>query len=461
MVTSISESTRLWEKALKKIDAKLGDRVTYDQFFSNTYIYDIKGNVITIVAPNSVSKTVLSGQYFKLIKTIVNDLTDDEYEIKFVLADEVTGSGIKNKVKTPEVNESAGSVYFENSIINPEFTFDNFIVGECNREAYQAALYVAKNGGNLFNPLFIYSESGLGKTHLLYAIGNEVTRSRLPNAKILYVNAHEFVEEYIKFARAEKDSESMKDYFKNVDILLFDDVQFLANKVKSEEMFFYIYQDMINKGKRIIITSDKQPSELRGLEDRLITRFSQGLSIKIDEPDKKTCIEILRRKIEESDIKDCKVDEEVIDLLAEKFSKNVRELEGAVGRLIFYASVFKPTNHITMDVAVEAIGSLKGKASVVDKFSATKVISVVADYYNITPSDITGKVRTGQIALARHISMYLIRKHSDIPLKKIGEFFGGRDHTTVMSGITNVDKELKTNEQLKTAIEELEALIKQ
>ena len=460
MVTSISESTRLWEKALKKIDAKLGDRVTYDQFFSNTYIYDIKGNVIIVVAPNIVSKTVLSGQYFPLIKSIVNDLTDDEYVVKFVLASEVGNSGNQNKVKNVKA-DNVPSEYFENAKISPNLTFENFIVGEFNKEAHQAALYVARNGGSLFNPLFIYSQSGLGKTHLLHAIGNETLKSRLPGAKILYITANDFVEEYIKFVRAEKDSDSIKDFFKDVDILLFDDVQFLANKVKTEEMFFYIYQDLINKGKRIIITSDKQPSELRGLEDRLITRFSQGLTIKIEEPDKKTCVEILRRKIKESPLDENRVDENVINLFAEKFSKNVRELEGALNRLIFYSLSLKEDTPITIDVAVEAIGSLKGGSSVATQLSEAKIINIVANYYNVSPSEITGKTRTGQIALARHLSMYLIRNHLDVPLKKIGEMFGGKDHTTVMSGISKVDKELKTNEQLRTAVEELEALIKQ
>ena len=456
MVTSISESTRLWEKALKKIQEKIDDKKAFDTWFENSYIYDVKGNVISVVVANKVAKTLLSSRYADLIKSIVNDLTDDEYIIKVYVEEDLASRPITTKVNAEEEEDVQ---YFKDARINPNLTFDNFVVGEFNKEAHKAALYVAKNGGTLFNPLFIYSHSGLGKTHLLHAIGNEVLNGRMPNAKILYINANDFVEEYIKFVKAEKDNRSIKDYFKGVDILLFDDVQFLADKVKTEEMFFHVYQDMINKGKRIIITSDRQPTSLKGLEDRLITRFTQGLTVKINDPSKESCVAILKKKIVEYGLDLDKIDENVILFLAEKFSKNVRELEGALQKLMFYIMNLGDYDTITMDVAIEAIGSLKGGKAVAAQLSEQKIINIVADYYNLTPSMLTSKTRVSQITLARHIAMYLIRKHLDVPLKKIGDTFGGKDHTTVMSGIEKVEKELKTDEQLKKAIEELEQRI--
>lgn len=458
MVTSISESTRLWEKVLKKIQEKINDRKAFESWFENSYIYDIKGNVLIVVVKNKVAKTLLSAQYSSLIKSTVDDLTEDDYVIKICIEEDVASdSTTTTRVKyNPEPQPSG---YFEDSKIDPNLTFDNYVVSDFNKDAHKAALYVAKNGGTMFNPLFIYSHSGLGKTHLLNAIANEVLKGRMPNAKILYTTADEFVDEYVKFVKAEKDNISLRDYFKGVDILLLDDVQFLADKVKTEEMFFYVYQDMINKGKRVIITSDRQPTSLKGLEDRLITRFTQGLTVKINDPSKEACVEILKKKINESDLDINLVDENVILFFAEKFSKNVRELEGALNKLIFHTLSLEPGSRITMDVAVEAIGTLKGGNSIVTQLSEQKIINVVADYYNLTPSILTGKTRTGQIALARHIAMYLIRKHLDIPLKKIGEMFGGKDHTTVMSGIEKVEKELKTNVQFKKAIEELETRI--
>ena len=459
MVTTLTEMTKLWEKTLKKIKEKLEDNKTYDYFFANSYIYDRDGSTLIIVAPHIVAKTVLTNQYSELILNSISEFEDDIYKIRIVTEDEVMKKG-KGFEPESKKESSPKSSFFSNSELKKELTFDNFVVGEFNKDAHKAALYVAKNGGTLFNPLFIYSNSGLGKTHLLHAIGNEIKAHRMPNAKILYINANDFVEEYIKYVTGDKESQSLKDFFKTVDVLLLDDVQLLAGKVKTEEMFFYVYQDMINKGKRIIITSDKQPNELKGLEERLITRFTQGLTVNINEPDIETSVEILKSKIVANGLSLDKFDANVIYFLAEKYSSNVRELEGSLQSLIFNCLDLMSEEKITMDVAIKAVGSIKGGKNIAAQLSEQKIINVVADYYNLTPSQITGKVRTGQISLARHIAMWLIRKHLDIPLKKIGDMFGGKDHTTVMSGISKVDKELKTNKQLQEAINQLEERLK-
>ena len=465
MVTTLSEMTKLWDKTLKRIKESVVDTKTFDSFFANSYIYEREGDTLVIVAAHKVAKVMLGGKYADVITDTISEFEDDIYKIRVITEDEIASS----RKKTPDqpvekvskvTPTTTTSQYFEGAEVKPNLTFDNFVVGEFNKEAHKAALYVAKNGGTLFNPLFIYSHSGLGKTHLLHAIGNEIKANRMPNANILYITANSFVEEYIKFVRAEKDSQSLKDYFKGVDVLLLDDVQLLAEKVKTEEMFFYIYQDMINKGKRIIITSDRQPNELKGLEDRLITRFTQGLTVKINEPDTETCVEILKSKILASGLSLEKFDENVIYFLAEKFSRDVRELEGALNSLLFICLNLMDEEKITMDVAIKAVSSIQGGKTIAAQLSEQKIINTVADYYNLTPSQLTGKVRTGQISLARHIAMYLIRKHLDIPLKKIGEMFGGKDHTTVMSGISKVDKELKTDKQLQDAIRELESKLK-
>ena len=457
MVTTLSEMTKLWDKTLKRIKEKINDNTSFDYFFNNSYVHDRSGDTLIVVAQNQVSKAVLQDKYIDLIIDTISEFEDDVYKIKVVLPEEVNSKSVSSKaVQKEAAPELAKPAFFENAFIDKEKKFDNFIVGEFNKNAHQAASYVAKNGGTLFNPLFIYSQSGLGKTHLLHAIANEVLATRMPNAKILYITANDFVEEYIKYVRAEKDSQSIKDFFKDVDILLFDDVQFLAGKVKTEEMFFYVYQDLINKGKRIIITSDREPNEIKGLEDRLITRFTQGLTVKINEPDIESCVEILKSEIKKAGLDIEKFDANVIYFLAEKYSKNVRELQGALNSLIFSCLNLLDEDRITMDVAIKAVSSIKGGKSVANQLNEQKIINIVADYYNFTPSQLTGKVRTGQIVLARHIAMYLIRKHLDIPLKKVGEMFGGKDHTTVMSGISKVDKELKTDKQLQLAIEELE-----
>lgn len=454
MVNSLSEITRLWEKALVRISQSINDKVMFDSFFEKSYISEVNNDTIVVAASSALAATLMKTKYYDLISEVINDLTESNFKIEFIFQSE---SEKKEQVQ-PQIFKR--TPYFENASINSKLVFDNFVVGDFNREANQASILIAGNPGKMFNPLFIYSNSGLGKTHLLHAIGNHIIKNGYPNAKILYITANDFVEEYIKYIRAEKDAESLKGFFKDVDVLLLDDIQFLANKEKTQEMFFAVYQQMWNAGKQIVITSDKQPNEIKDLEDRLVTRFSQGLVVSIKEPDQDTCVEILKKKIVANGLDLNNFDEGVLYFFADKFSKNVRELEGALNRLIFYVVSLKQTDKITMDVAVEAVQSLVGGKTLSTQLSEQKVINVVADYYNLTPSQLTGKIRTGQIALARHIAMYLIRLTLDVPLKKIGDTFGGKDHTTVMNAISKVDKELKTDESLKVAIEELKKRIK-
>lgn len=450
MIRSLSEITQLWDKALIKIEERLGEKQIFDSFFANSYINEINNNEITVVVNSALAARLISTKYNDIITDIINELTESNFRMKYILASEI------KQTESP-VNVVKKQNYFKDATLNPKLTFDNFVVGDFNREASQAALYVASNPGKTFaQPLFIYSNSGLGKTHLLQAIGNYILKEVKPGAKILYIAASDFVEEFIRFIKGEKDAQSLKDFFDTVDVLLLDDVQLLANKNQTQEMFFTIYNKLIENNKQIVLTSDKQPSELHGLEDRLVTRFTKGLTVNIKEPDQNTCVEILKKKIIANGLDLDIFDDSVLYFFAEKFSKDIRELEGALNRLIFHIITSKQTGRITMDVAVEAVQSLVGGKSISTQLNEQKIINVVADYYNLTSSQLTGKIRTGQIALARHIAMYLIRIKLDVPLKKIGDMFGGKDHTTVMSAITKVEKELKTNETLKAAVEELE-----
>ena len=454
MISSISEIAMLWQKILAKIEEKLDEKTIFDTFFADSYINEIQNDTIVVVVNSAVAVTLMETKYKDLIIETIGEVTQSHFNVAFIQASEA------NKNKDVTINTQKRVEYFKDAKINPDSTFDNFVMGDFNREAGQAALMIAANPGKMFNPLFIYSDSGLGKTHLMHAIGNYITKVTKPGAKILYFTAEDFVEEYIKFIKGEKEAESLKDYISSFDVLLLDDVQFLANRVKTQEMFFYIYEKMINNNKQIVITSDKQPSELSGLEDRLVTRFSKGLLVNIKKPDQETCVEILKKKIVSNGLDINNVDPAVIYFYAEKFNNNIRELEGAFTRLMFYAVKLKQSSMISMDVAMEAVQNLIGMDKMDGQLSATKIINVTADYYNLAPSQLTGKIRTGEIALARHMAMYLIRYNTDLPLKKIGELFGGKDHTTVMNAIEKVEKELKTNTQIKEAIAELKKRLK-
>ena len=449
--------TRIWQQTLKLVDERLQERQIFDSFFADTYINDIKGDTITVIVNSLTAERLLSSKYIDLLKEAVAEVTEFSYELEF----KQLGDVAKNKFAQAgvQIKQEEETSFFKNAEIKNDLTFESFVEGDFNKEAYRAASLISQKPGEVFNPLFIYSNSGLGKTHLLHAIGNKI-KAKNPKAKILYIDANDFVEEYVKFVKGEKENETLKDFFSTVDVLLFDDVQFLENKVKTEEMFFYVYQKMVNSNKQIVITSDRQPTELKGLEDRLVTRFTQGLTVKINTPDQDTCVKILEKQIENEGLKIDNFDPAVLYFYADKFSNNVRELDGAFNRLIFYVSQIKQVEKITLDVAIEAAQNITGIKNVATQLSETKIINVVADYYNLVPSQLTGKVRTGQLALARHVAMYLIRNNIDVPLSKIGNIFGGRDHTTVMNGIMKVENMLKTDEPLKAAIEELQKRIK-
>ncbi|MBO7573900.1 MAG: chromosomal replication initiator protein DnaA [Bacilli bacterium] len=453
---SISEIAKIWRETLKIVDERLNDRNMFDNFFANSYIYDIRGNTATVVVSSATAERLLSSKYIDIIRDAIAEVTDSNLDLVFVQQSSITKSNIR--VNNTQKEESEPS-FFKDARLRSELTFESFVDGEFNQEAYKAASVVAKNPGQIFNPLFIYSNSGLGKTHLLHAVGNAI-KAKKPNTKVLYIDANDFVEEYVKFVKGEKDSETLKDFVCGYDVLLFDDVQFLENKVKTEEMFFYIYQKMVNSDKQIVITSDRQPNELKGLEDRLITRFSQGLTVKINDPDQNTCVKILEKQIKNAGLEIDNFDPAVLLFYADKFSDNVRELQGKFKRLIFYVSEMKQVEKIDLDVAIEAVQNITNIKNAAAQLSEQKIINVVSSYYKLSPNELTGKTRTGQIALARHIAMYLIRINIDIPLTKIGAMFGGRDHTTVMNGILKVENMLKTDESLKIAVNNLQKALK-
>lgn len=448
---TISELTNAWDRVLKSIEIKIDDNRFFDSFLSGSKFQSLQDNKLTISVNSDLAVKILSTKYLNLIQDAVKEVTGQNYKILFI--------NEANAVETAheKVEESK---YFKYSTVNPTLTFDNFITGSCNIEAKQASILIAKNPGNRdYNPLFIYSDSGLGKTHLLSAIYNyfkESTQSK----KALYCSATDFLEEYLQAASGEKEFARLRDFVISHDVLLIDDIQMLANKDKTTDFLFQVFQKMYNNGKQIIITSDKHPSELKGFDERLKSRFAGGLSISIEPPDVNTCVSILKSKIEAGPLDINAFDEDVLSFIGEKFSKNVRNIDEALHKLVYYTTAFKPTKHIDMDIALEALQPLLNVRAEKQKMSEQKIINIVADYYHLTPASITGSSRQGQIALARHISMYLIRSVLDVPFTKIGMTFGGRDHSTVMNGVDKVDKELKINPQMQEAISELKKRLK-
>lgn len=449
---TLSEIAQLWDRVLDRLQTRINDRHIFDSFFADTYIHSIDGSDIKVVVSSGLASNLLSTKYMDVLALTVAEITQSNFKLLFLQKGD-----LEKNVKLVEKKPA----FFASSFVNRKYTFDNFVVGTSNREAHQAAVLIASNPGKLFNynPLFIYSQSGLGKTHLLHAIGNYV-RENAPNLKVLYITTDDFVDEFIKYVSGEKDSDNMKDFFKAIDVLMVDDIQFLSEKVKTEEMFFHIFNHLVNAGKQIILTSDRHPSEIRGVESRLVTRFNSGLTMNITVPDLPTRVAILKKKIEANGLDITYFDEEVFHFFAERFSNNVRELEGALNRLVFYVINIKQTKHITMAVAIESVQPLIGSSGPVSSLTENRVINTVADYYNLTSQQLTGKIRTNQIAMARHIAMYLIRTMLDVPFLKIGALFGGKDHSTVMNAVKKVEKSLKVDEAIATAVDQLEKRLK-
>lgn len=420
-----------------------------DNFYKPCSIYELSEEKAVISAPNIISKSILQSQSDMISEAFVTVL-DLNNSLMLEICQPAELSNRTVPIKPVPLNDTD----FQSMPIQKERTFDNFVVGDCNRESQAAALACALNPGKFFNPLFIYGNSGLGKTHLLMAIANYVLKND-PTKKVYYTESLKFVETVVNAIRENK-IEAFKQYMYNIDLFLVDDIQFLAGKEKSHEIFFTIYNELVNNRKQVCIASDRQPREIKGLEDRLISRFSSGLSVGIDSPEFETSLAILQMKIRQNGYGIDDVDDEGLNYIASNFSGNVRDLEGAWNRVLFYAIEFQPDGGC---IKFETImNALKSHAVVSDKtgLSPKKIIKTVADYYGLTKQQITSKTRTKNIANARHISIYLCRKLLDLPYIKIGDEFGGRDHSTIISACAKVEKQIKKDPAYANAVNDLE-----
>ncbi len=423
-------------------------------FYRKAALMELNDQKAILVVSNVIEKQVISQENEVICATIVELLSLNHP----LLLDILQESEYRKQVEIAPISfDLSHESEFFSMPIQTDRTFENFVVGDCNRESQAAALACAYNPGKYFNPLFIYGNSGLGKTHLLMSIGNYVQKS-YPDKKVYYIESLKFVDKVVKAIQNGK-IDAFKRYMCTMDLLLVDDIQFLAGKEKSHEVFFSIYNELVNNRKQICIASDRQPREIKGLEDRLISRFSSGLSVGIDSPEFETSLAILQMKIKNSGNDISEVDEKGLSYIASNFSGNVRDLEGAWNRVLFYAIMFQKDKGVIQFETV--VNALKNQAVVSDKtgLSPHRIIKTVADYYGLTRQQITGKTRTKNIANARHISIYLCRKLLDLSYIKIGEEFGGRDHSTIISACMKVDKQIKTDRNFSTALSELEKMM--
>ena len=456
MAITLVQQKQIWDHILERVrDTLSNDIHLYQSFFEDTSLYNIENDLMTILVSSPVCKQFLQEedqQGYKILTSVVKDVMESNYRLKFITKDEINNDDAKDKKETKK------NVFFVNSVLNPKYTFDNFVSGECNKEAIQASLLIATNPGISYNPLFIYSKPGLGKTHLLHALGNYY-KEKYPKKKVQYISTDNFVNEFVNYLNGNQANENFKDFFETIDLLLVDDIQMLQNKKATCDLFFTIFNQFVNSGRQIVLTSDRAPSDLQGLEERLVSRFNMGLSLSMGVPNTETMMRILEKKIISNQLNIRNFDSEGLLYLAQNFSKNVRELEGALNRVIFYTINFKHLSRIDLETIKESVSPMlrqkKGSS-----LTEEDIIDEVASYYNMTDSQITSKVRTSQIALARRIAMYLCRELLSTSYLKIGKIFGGRDHSTVITAVLKVETELKTDTQLQAAIQAIKKRLK-
>lgn len=442
----------VWNKVLEylQINYQL-DSVIINSYYRKCYIHQLTADKCVIVSDNEISKKIMQQGSEQLVYAFLEVLQMNQPPLVEIYLENDLPSDESLLKKVVAFNSDAD---FLSLPIQTDRTFDNFIVGDCNKESQAAALACAINPGKFFNPLFIYGNSGLGKTHLLMSIANYVMKND-PSKNVYYTESLKFVETVVNAIRDNRIDE-FKHYMYNVDLLLIDDIQFLAGKEKSHEIFFSIYNELVNNKKQVCIASDRQPREIKGLEDRLISRFSSGLSVGIDSPEFETSLAILQSKIKQNGYGIDDVNQEGLAYIASNFSGNVRDLEGAWNRVLFYAIEFQPDGGCIKFETV--MNALKNQAVVSDinGLGPKAIIKAVADYYGLTRQQITSKTRTKNISNARQISIYLCRKLLDIPYAKLGDEFGGRDHSTIITAYSKVEQQIKKDETFKNAVEEIE-----
>ena len=419
--------------------------ISYETWLKNIEIESIdNGNVILIV-DSDFTKEFLGSRYHDLLVNTFKYLTNKECSVSYLSKEELINSPKGQAGQTEYSNAS-----YSNPTLNPKYTFESFVVGNNNRFAHAAALAVAEAPATSYNPLFIYGGVGLGKTHLMHAIGNEILRNN-KNANVLYVTSEKFTNQLIN-AIKDHTNEQFRSKYRNIDVLLIDDIQFIAGKESVQEEFFHTFNTLHESGKQVIISSDRPPKDINLLEDRLKSRFEWGLIADISNADYETRLAILRKKAQLDNII---IDDEILANIANRIDTNIRELEGALNKLIARANLIN--SPITMEMSEWAINEI---VSSKDKVISSQFIQeTVAKYFNIDAKDIAGAKRSADIVFPRQIAMYLCRTVPQLSLPQIGKDFGNRDHTTVMHACNKIEKEIKINKETKLIVESVKKIL--
>ena len=442
----------LWQKILNDLEATFNEETYLDVFSPIKTTHKFQNGHVFILVPNEFIKNRINRFYLQKINDLAKKYHSETVRFKFVVDSDLID---EETLISPERNLN---LKYRPGNLNATYTFDNFVVGKSNNFAFRMAMKVADQPGTVANPLYIFGDVGLGKTHLMQAIGNYILDQDI-HKKVMYVKADGFIEDFANLLKREK-MEDFNAKYRDIDILLVDDIQIMGGASKTQMEFFKLFDFLYQQNKQIVITSDKPASELKNIMTRLTSRFEVGLTVDIGVPDLEHRIEILKRKLatESSDIHD--IPNNVLEFIASTFVTNIRELEGALKRVLFYCLA----NNLDLNVesaheSLEPLLKTKRKSNSLNENNYDKIQSVVSDFYGITLEDLIGKKRHSKYILPRHIAMYLIKSEYNIPYKTIGSLFGDRDHSTVLAACEKIENELKQDYTLKLAVDTIKKKI--
>ncbi len=440
----------IWDSFLIKIKDELTP-VLYDMWFTETKLIELTEEHAKILVPMPLYKKHLKDNYYDLIEKIFTDVTGSIFKFDFVTDDDLNNDSI---IDIDEIGVPENKIF--NSNLDPKNTFETFITGSSNKFAKATALAVAEQPGTMYNPLFIYGKSGLGKTHLMHAIGNYIKDNS--QKKVLYVTSDNFVNDYLEiYKKNNTDSnfeliEAFKKKYRDVDVLMIDDIQYLEMKHKTQQEFFNTFNELHTNNKQIIISSDRSPDDLKKLEERLRTRFVWGLIVDIHPPDFQLRMDIISNKISSHNMDEL-FTSEVKEYIANNCTSDIRKLEGSIRRVIAYSAMMNGS-HITLELAAEALKDQFSK-SIIAKNKIDQIQQIIAQNYNVTVEDLKGRKRSNDIAIPRQIAMYICRTYLNESLPKIGSEFGGKDHTTVMHAVKKIKDEIGKDESLHVEIDKI------
>ncbi|HEY2491518.1 MAG TPA: chromosomal replication initiator protein DnaA [Paenibacillus sp.] len=443
-----SHTSELWQEILSIIQTKLS-KPSFDTWFKATKATQINDHFIVISAPTTFAVEWLESRYTKMVSSTLFEVMGKQLDVKFVIEE------AKPEYPAPQQVTTQPQVFQEESLthmLNPKYTFDTFVIGSGNRFAHAASLAVAEAPAKAYNPLFLYGGVGLGKTHLMHAIGHYILEHN-PNSKVVYLSSEKFTNEFINSIRDNR-TENFRNKYRSVDILLVDDIQFIAGKESTQEEFFHTFNALHEERKQIIISSDRPPKEIPTLEERLRSRFEWGLITDIQPPDLETRTAILRKKAKAENLD---IPNETMMYIAGQIDTNIRELEGALIRVVAYSSLTNQdvTTHLAAEALKDIIPSSRPRM-----ISIQDIQQRVGEYYNLRMEDFKARKRTKAVAFPRQIAMYLSRELTDFSLPKIGEAFGGRDHTTVIHAHDKITQALKVDQDLFKVVNNLIEKIK-